>query len=112
MKLTKKLIPTNDVCIKFTEDELIALNIKEGDKFSISVEDESIVLDKHVPLEIDLADFDRTTLEFLIAESIEQDISVNEVISSVLTKCIDNPDFLEKLNTTKQREIKNSSKKN
>jgi hypothetical protein len=49
--MKKKLEPTGDVMIRLTEDELIELNIKEGDKFDFKPqEDGSIKLEKYVGL--------------------------------------------------------------
>ena len=85
--MNKKTIePTGDVCVKFTEDELAQLNIKQGDKFSIKETDEGILLEKFATIDIDLAEVEREILEFLIRESCDKDVSVNEVISDILEK--------------------------
>ena len=84
--IKKTVEPTGDVCVKFTEDELAKLNIKQGDKFSIKETDEGIVLEKFATIDIDLAEVEREILEFLIRESCDKDVSVNEVISEVLEK--------------------------
>lgn len=83
--MQKTLIPTNDCYIQFTDDELKELNIKPGDKFSVHHhEDDSIELKKYVPLDIDIDDWPVEILLMLIKKSIDQDISVNEVISNSL----------------------------
>jgi hypothetical protein len=87
-KITKKLEPTGDVCFKFTEEELESLNIKEGDKFSVKIDDKGVLLEKYSTIELDLSEFDRSNLEFLIEESIEKDISVNDVIANILDRFI------------------------
>ena len=84
--IKKTIEPTGDVCVKFTEDELAQLNIKQGDKFSIKETDEGILLEKFATIDIDLAEVEREILEFLIRESCDKDVSVNEVISEVLEK--------------------------
>ena len=84
--IKKTVEPTGDVCVKFTEDELAQLNIKQGDKFSIKETDEGILLEKFATIDIDLNEVDREILEFLIRESCDKDISVNEVISDILEK--------------------------
>jgi hypothetical protein len=88
--ITKTIEPTGDVCVKFTEEELTQLNIKQGDKFSIKELDSGILLEKFATIELDLAEFNRDTLEFLIQESCNKDISINEVISNILEKLIEN----------------------
>ena len=83
--MIKKTIQRSDDCfIQFTEEELAVLNIKPGDKFSWEIKEDSIVMHKHVPLEIDLSEFSRETLEMLIINSVEKDISVNDVITEAI----------------------------
>ena len=84
--IKKTIEPTGDVCVKFTEEELAQLNIKQGDKFSIKETDEGILLEKFATVDIDLNEVDREILEFLIKESCDKDVSVNEVISDLLEK--------------------------
>jgi hypothetical protein len=84
--IKKTIEPTGDVCVKFTEDELAQLNIKQGDKFSIKETDEGILLQKFATVDIDLSKLDKELLEFLIIESCNKDISINEVISDLLEK--------------------------
>ena len=84
--IKKTVEATGDVCVKFTEDELAQLNIKQGDKFSVKETDEGIVLEKFATIDIDLAEVEREILEFLIQESCDKDVSVNQVISDVLEK--------------------------
>jgi bifunctional DNA-binding transcriptional regulator/antitoxin component of YhaV-PrlF toxin-antitoxin module len=84
--IKKTIEPTGDLCVKFTEDELAKLNIKQGDKFSIKETGEGILLEKFATIDIDLAQVERELLEFLIQESCDKDISINEVISDLLEK--------------------------
>jgi bifunctional DNA-binding transcriptional regulator/antitoxin component of YhaV-PrlF toxin-antitoxin module len=84
--IKKTVEPTGDVCVKFTEDELAQLNIKQGDKFSIKETEEGILLEKFATVDIDLNEVDREILEFLIQESCEKDVSINQVISDLLEK--------------------------
>ena len=87
--IKKTVEPTGDVCVKFTEDELAKLNIKQGDKFSVKETDEGIVLEKFSTIDIDLAEVEREVLEFLIQESCDKDISINEIISDILEKVVE-----------------------
>ena len=84
--IKKTLESTGDVCVKFTDDELAKLNIKQGDKFSIKETDEGILLEKFATVDINLSELERELLEFLIQESCDKDISINEVISYLLEK--------------------------
>jgi len=84
--IKKTIEPTGDMCVKFTEDELAQLNIKQGDKFSIKETDEGILLEKFATVDINLSELNRELIEFLIQESCDKDISINEVISQLLEK--------------------------
>jgi bifunctional DNA-binding transcriptional regulator/antitoxin component of YhaV-PrlF toxin-antitoxin module len=88
--IKKTIEPTGDVCVKFTEDELVKLNIKQGDKFSIKETDDGILLEKFASIELDLSEFNRDILEFLIQESCDKDISINEVFSNIFDRVIKN----------------------
>jgi hypothetical protein len=84
--IKKKIQTTGEMCVKFTEEELAKLDIKEGDKFSIKETDEGILLQKFATVDINLSELERELLEFLIQESCNKDISINEVISQLLEK--------------------------
>ena len=43
--IKKTVEPTGDVCVKFTEDELAQLNIKQGDKFSIKETADGMIIE-------------------------------------------------------------------
>jgi hypothetical protein len=88
--ITKKLEKTEQFFIQFTDEELNELNIKKGQKFSIhhNDADNSLTLKPFATLEIDLADYNREILEFLIEKSVEEDISINEVICNILEENI------------------------
>ena len=86
-KMKKTVEPTGDLCVKFTDEELAELGIKIGDKFSYSInEDGSVSMQKYVPLDVDISEWSREVLEMLIKESVEKDISVNDVICDILEK--------------------------
>ncbi len=82
--VTKKIQRSEDLFIQFTDEELKSLNIKAGDKFSWEVEKDSVVLKKFASLDVDISEWSREVLEMLIVESVEKDISVNEVICNIL----------------------------
>lgn len=87
--MKKALQPTGDMMIAFTEDELLELNIKQGDKFDFKLQDDgSVKLEKYVDLELDMADWPREVLEMLVKRSCEQDVSVNEVLIEILKQVI------------------------
>jgi hypothetical protein len=87
--MIKKTVQRSEECfIQFTEDELLELNIKAGDKFSCSIEDGSVVLKKFETIELDMSEWSRESLEVLISKSVEEDISINEVISNILEQML------------------------
>jgi len=86
--MIKKTVQRSDeLYIQFTDEELKQLNISEGDKFSWKIQDDgSIFLEKFVKLDIELSELSREVLEYLVTESIEKDIPVNDVVCQVLEK--------------------------
>lgn len=81
----KKIIePTGDVCIKFTEEELSKLGLKQGDNLSWEEAKDGFILKKYEKIDIDISEWSREVLEMLISESVEQDVSVNDVICRIL----------------------------
>ena len=95
--MKKTLLPTNDLYMQFTEEELKELNMAPGDKFDCKIQDDgSIRLEKYVKLELDMEEWPREVLQMIIKKSCEEDISVNEVISNLLRESLDNLDLQEK----------------
>jgi len=87
--MINKIIQRSEDCfVQFTNEELTKLGIKEGDKFSWEEDNGSILLKKHVPVEVDISDWSRDVLEMLICESIEKDISINDVICGIIEKAL------------------------
>ena len=79
--------------IEFTEDQCRELNIKEGDQFSMEVEDGVIKLTPYAALDINLSEMDRSTLELLIQKSVEENITISEVIQKVIEDFIEENDY-------------------
>jgi hypothetical protein len=88
--ITNKILqPTNDAYIQFTEEELQEIGAGAGTKFSVKhYDDGSIELRPYVKVEIDIEDWSREVLELLIAESVERDLSVNDVITDLLKESL------------------------
>jgi bifunctional DNA-binding transcriptional regulator/antitoxin component of YhaV-PrlF toxin-antitoxin module len=82
--IKKTVEPTGDVCVKFTSEEMEELGIKEGDKFSIDCTEDGVLLKKFCTVDIDMSEWSREVLEYIISRSCEKDISVNEVISEII----------------------------
>jgi hypothetical protein len=87
--ITKTLQRSEDCYVQFTEEEMEQLGIKVHDKFTCKLkEDGSILLEKYVPIEIDFDNWDKETLVFLIQESCNRHIPVDEVIEKYLTDLV------------------------
>jgi bifunctional DNA-binding transcriptional regulator/antitoxin component of YhaV-PrlF toxin-antitoxin module len=76
--------------VKFTEEECEKLGINEGDKFSIETLEDGIVLKKYESLELNLDEFSRENLEFLIKESCDKDITISQVIENIIESFVKN----------------------
>jgi hypothetical protein len=101
--IKKTLIPTNDLYIQFTEEELSAIGAGPGTKFEAKVHDDgSIELRPYAKVEIDMKDWSREFLETLISMSCEQDISVNDVINNSLKQALENYPTYENFKTSKE----------
>jgi hypothetical protein len=95
--MKKTLIPTNDLYLQFTEEELAELNIVPGDKFDVKLQnDGSIKLEKYVKIELEIEDWPIELLQLLVKESCDKDISVNDVVCNLLRQGIDNLDLKTK----------------
>ena len=82
--MIKKLQPSKDMFIQFTEDELLELNIQEGDKFTAIPKEDGVFLEKMEKIELDLEEFPEEIKDMLIVKSIEDQIPIDEVISNLL----------------------------
>jgi hypothetical protein len=74
--------------IEFTDEELKALNMEKGQKYSCKLQDGGLMLEPFVKMEIEIGSWDREILEMLIEESCERDVSVNQVINDILEEVI------------------------
>lgn len=86
--MIKKVKEKKEFYIEFSDEEIAKIGWNKGQKLSIKTTEDGFLLQPFSTLEIDLSEFDRSTLEHLISMSCELDISVNEVISNVLENYI------------------------
>ena len=94
--ILKTLQTKEEYFIQFTDEEMAALDIKPHDKFEVLTQDDgSIMLKKFVKLELNLTEFDKETLVFLINESIESQVPVDEVIRKHITSALEKNTKLE-----------------
>lgn len=88
--IAKQIKVKEDYYIDFTDEELSALKMEKGQKYTCKVEDGALKLIPYEKVELEIGSWDREILEMLIQESCERDVSVNEVISDVLEEVIKN----------------------
>jgi hypothetical protein len=87
--MKKKIETEQQLFVRFSEEESNELNITPGDKFSVKVVDDGILLQKYGSIEIDLSEMSNEVLQFLIMESCDRDISVNEVFEDIIKRGVD-----------------------
>jgi len=88
--IAKPIKVKKDYYIEFTDEELKALKMEKGQKYSCEIHNGGLKLTPFEKIELEIQDWDREILEFLIQESCEQDISVNEIINNILEQVIEN----------------------
>ena len=83
--MIKTIQTREEAYLQFTEEEMIELGLNKGKKFTwVAQEDGSVLLKPHEKVEIELSEYPREILEFLIKESIEKDIPVGDIINEAL----------------------------
>lgn len=83
--MIKTLQEYKEYGIQFTDEELAELGMEKNQKFTVEIgEENTIKLVPFAKMDIDLAEFPRDILEMLVRESADKDVSVNQIISSVL----------------------------
>jgi hypothetical protein len=93
MKTIEKTVKrSDDLYIDFTPEEMDELKIAPHDKFEVIVgKDNTITLKKFEKLDINLGDFERSTLEMLIEQSIAQQVPVDEIIRESIKAHLQTP---------------------
>jgi hypothetical protein len=94
MEKVKKVLEKKDLYIQFSEEEMQELGWEEGQKLSFKFDEETkaITLEPFVKMEIEISEWSREILEFLVGESCERDVPVNEIINETLLKFINKND--------------------
>lgn len=90
MEKFKKVLERKEMYIQLSEEEMQELGWQEGQKLSFKFDEKtkSITLEPFVKMELDMSDWPKELLTFLISESCEKDVSVNEIVSEVLTSAL------------------------
>lgn len=87
--IAKQIKVKEDYYIDFTDEELAALKMEKGQKYSCEIENGALKLVPFEKVELEIGNWDRSILEMLIQKSCDQDVSVNEVISDILEEMIE-----------------------
>jgi hypothetical protein len=72
--------------IQFTDEEMAELKMEPGQKYSWEVKDGGVQLTPYVKVEMDISQWDKETLVYLIEQSCQRDVSVNDVIVDTLER--------------------------
>jgi hypothetical protein len=91
MEKFKKVQEKKELYLQFSEEEMQELGWEVGQKLSFKFNEETkaITLEPFVKMEIDISEWPIEILQFLVGESCDRDISVNEVINETLLKFIE-----------------------
>lgn len=76
-----EVIPSTDLMLQFPPDALESIGIQCGEKVSLRVDGEAIVISKLVPIEIELEDHDFLALA---KQAHERDITFNDYVREIL----------------------------
>jgi hypothetical protein len=95
MEKHKKVQEKKELYLQFSEEEIQELGWKEGQKLSFKFDEETraITLEPFVKMELDITEWPVEILQFLVGESCERDISVNEIINETLLKFINKNEY-------------------
>jgi hypothetical protein len=86
----KKIEKREEYFISFTDEEAAELKLKQNQKFDwVSHEDGSIELKPWTTIDLgEISEFPREVLELLVLESLQHDISINEVVNKLLKQTL------------------------
>jgi hypothetical protein len=76
--------------IQFTDEEAAELGLELGDTFTAKLESDGIMFKKHKILKLEISDWPREILEYIINESCDKNVSVNSIIIEAIEKYIKN----------------------
>lgn len=90
MERYKTVKEKKDLYIEFSDEEMKEMGWEENQKLSMSLtEDGGIMIKPFVKVDIDISDWSREILEFLIDTSLKEDKTINQVINEALEKGLD-----------------------
>ena len=94
MEKYKKVQEKKELFLQFSEEEMQEMGWEEGQKLSFKFDEDTkaITIEPFVKMDIDIGEWDREILEYLVGESCDRDVSVNEIINESLEKMINKND--------------------
>ena len=94
MEKYKKVQEKKELFLQFSEEEMQEMGWEEGQKLSLKFDEDTkaITLEPFVKMELDITEWPVEILQFLVGESCERDVPVNEIINETLLKYIDKND--------------------
>jgi hypothetical protein len=88
--IKKQIKKKEEYFIDFTDEELKELKMQKGMKFSWNLnEDNTISLIPYEKIDLDLNDFSKEILIFLIKYSVDEDLTIEEAFEKILTEAMD-----------------------
>jgi hypothetical protein len=87
--ITKQIKKRETLFIEFSEEEMEELGISVKDKFVVKTENDNIVLEKFKTIEIDLEEFSKEDLMYIIEYAHEKDITFEDAFSEILKEVVD-----------------------
>lgn len=94
MEKYKKVQEKKELFLQFSEEEMQEMGWEEGQKLSLKFDEDtkSITLEPFVKMDIDIGEWDREILEYLVGESCDRDVPVNQILNESLEKMINKYD--------------------
>ena len=94
MEKYKKVQEKKELFLQFSEEEMQEMGWEEGQKLSLKFDEETkaVTIEPFVKMDIDISEWDREILEYLVGESCKRDVPVNEIINESLEKMINKDD--------------------
>lgn len=91
--MIKTIQTKEEAYVQFTDEEMAELDIKENDEFEVEIQNDGILLKKMATVDLDLAEFPRDILEYLVKESCDKNVSCNKIIRETLEYYINKNEY-------------------
>ena len=76
--------------IQFTDEEMVELGLKKGDKFTVDIRDDgSIKLIPFSTIELDFSEFSKEELQDMIIDSVKKDQTIEEWVEDTLSTVVE-----------------------